>query len=309
MLLLLEEVQEVSRKIICELLGYVAAIKAAQRGLKTVCIEKRGTLGGTCLNVGCIPSKALLNSTHKFHEAKHEFAEIGIMAKDVTMDFPKLMKSKDKAVKGLTGGIEFLFKKNGVDYSKGWGKFSGENSISVDGIDGTKSELKAKNIIIATGSEPTSLPAGILDIDEEYVVTSTGALDLKTVPKRMVVVGGGVIGLEMGSVYNRLGSDVTVIQHTDRICPFLDKEVSSQFEKILRKQGMKFKMNTRLEGGTNNKQNGVKVKLGTEKGTEEMEADVVLLSIGRRPFTGGLDLEKAGLSANKFGKIEINKTW
>lgn len=261
------------------------------------------------MNVGCIPSKALLNATHKYHEAKHDFAAIGIVAKDVTMDFPKLMKSKDKAVVGLTKGIEHLFKKNGVEYAKGWGKFAGENTVSVDGIDGVKSEFTAKNIIIATGSEPTTLPAGLLDIDEQYVVTSTGALDLKNIPKRMIVVGGGVIGLEMGSVYNRLGSEVTVIQHTDRICPFLDKEVSTQFEKILRKQGMKFEMNTRLEGGVNNKDKGVKVKLGTEKGTKEMEADVVLLSIGRRPFTGGLDLEKAGLSANKFGKIEINKTW
>jgi dihydrolipoamide dehydrogenase len=241
--------------------------------------------------------------------AQHEFAEIGIMAKEITMDFPKLMQSKDKAVKGLTGGIEFLFKKNGVDYSKGWGKFSGENTITVDGTDGTTSEIRAKNIIIATGSEPTSLPAGLLDIDEKFVVTSTGALDLKTIPKKMIVVGGGVIGLELGSVYNRLGSEVTVIQHTDRICPFLDKEVSAQFEKILRKQGMKFKMNTRLEGGVNNKEKGVTVNLGSEKGTEQMEADVVLLSIGRRPYTAGLDLEKAGLSANKFGKVDINKSW
>ena len=219
------------------------------------------------------------------------------------------MKSKDKAVKGLTSGIEFLFKKNGVDYAKGWGKFSGENTVAVDNNDGTKSEFKVKNVIIATGSEPSTLPAGILDIDEQFVVTSTGALDLKTIPKRMVVVGGGVIGLEMGSVYNRLGSEVTVIQHTDRICPFLDKEISAQFEKILRKQGMKFKMNTRLEGGVNNKEKGVKVILGTEKGKEEMEADVVLLSIGRRPYTGGLQLEKAGLSTNKYGRIEINKHW
>ena len=309
MLLLLEEDQEVSLFYILNFLGYVAAIKAAQRGLKTICVEKRGSLGGTCLNVGCIPSKALLNATHKYHEAKHEFEAIGIIAKDVHVDFPKLMKSKDKAVKGLTGGIEFLFKKNGVDYAKGWGKFAGDNKIAVDGIDGKQSEITAKNIIIATGSEPTSLPAGLLDIDEKFVVTSTGALDLKEVPKRMIVVGGGVIGLEMGSVYNRLGSEVTVIQHTDRICPFLDIEVSNQFEKILRKQGMKFKMNTRLEGGTNNKEKGVTVNLGTKDGTVEMEADVVLLSIGRRPYTDGLDLEKAGLSANKFGKIEINKTW
>jgi dihydrolipoamide dehydrogenase len=219
------------------------------------------------------------------------------------------MKSKDKAVGGLTSGIEFLFKKNGVDYVKGWGKFTGENTFASDNNDGTKSEFKCKNVIIATGSEPTSLPAGILDIDEQYVVSSTGALDLKTIPKKMIVVGGGVIGLEMGSVYARLGSDVTVIQHTDRICPFLDTEVSVAFQKILKKQGIKFMMNSRLEGGVNNKDKGVKVNIGTEKGTETLDADVVLLSIGRRPYTGGLDLEKAGLSANKFGKVDINGHW
>jgi dihydrolipoamide dehydrogenase len=209
--------------------GYVAAIKAAQKGLKTICVEKRGTLGGTCLNVGCIPSKALLNATHKYVEAKEHFSEIGIECKEVDMNFAKLMGSKDKAVTGLTSGIEFLFKKNKVDYAKGWGKFSGPNSILVDNNDGTTSEFSVKNTIIATGSEPSSLPPGLLDIDEQYVVTSTGALDLKEIPKKMVVVGGGVIGLEMGSVYNRLGTEVTVIQHTDRICPFLDVEVSKAF--------------------------------------------------------------------------------
>jgi dihydrolipoamide dehydrogenase len=238
-------------------LGYVAAIKAAQRGLKTICVEKRGSLGGTCLNVGCIPSKALLNATHKYVDARDHFEEIGIEAKEVNINFEKLMGSKDKAVKGLTSGIEFLFKKNGVDYAKGWGKLCGANTISVDNNDGSKSEFTAKNTIIATGSEPTSLPAGMLDIDEQYVVTSTGALDLKNIPKTMIVVGGGVIGLEMGSVYNRLGTDVTVIQHTDRICPFLDIEVSKAFQKILKKQGMKFKMNSRLESGVNNKEAGV----------------------------------------------------
>jgi dihydrolipoamide dehydrogenase len=308
-------VQEVSLETSClynllfSLLGYVAAIKAAQRGLKTICIEKRGTLGGTCLNVGCIPSKALLNATHKYVDAKDHFKEIGIECKEVNINFEALMGSKDKAVGGLTSGIEFLFKKNKVDYAKGWGKFSGPNTIAVDNNDGSTSEYKVKNTIIATGSEPTSLPAGMLDIDEQFVVTSTGALDLKKIPKKMIVVGGGVIGLEMGSVYNRLGSEVTVIQHTDRICPFLDIEVSKAFHKILTKQGMKFKMNTRLEGGVNNKESGVKVTVSSAKGNEELEADVVLLSIGRKPYTAGLDLEKAGLEANKFGKIEINKTW
>jgi dihydrolipoamide dehydrogenase len=191
--------------------GYVAAIKAGQKGLKTVCIEKRGSLGGTCLNVGCIPSKALLNSTHKYVEAKDHFKEIGITCDNVSMDFGQLMKSKTKAVTGLTSGIEHLFKKNKVDYMKGWGKFDGPNEIAVDLNGGSTETISAKNIIIATGSEPSSLPAGMLDIDEKYVVTSTGALELDKIPKSMIVVGGGVIGLEMGSVYARLGTEVTVI--------------------------------------------------------------------------------------------------
>ena len=288
--------------------GYVAAIKAAQKGLKTVCIEGRGSLGVTCLNVGCIPSKALLNSTHKFVEAKHDFKHIGINTGEVTMDFGQLMKSKDKAVTGLTSGIEFLFKKNGVDYLKGWGRFTSENTVACDGSDGT-TEINVKNVIIATGSEPTSLPAGILDVDEEYVITSTGALVLKEIPKKMIVVGGGVIGLEMGSVYARLGTEVTVIQHTDRICPFLDKEVSAAFTKILKKQGIKFRMNSRLEGGTNNRENGVQCRVSKDGKTETLDADVCLLSIGRRPYTAGLGLEHAGLETNKFGRIDINKTW
>lgn len=246
--------------------GYVAAIKAAQRGMKTVCIEKRGTLGGTCLNVGCIPSKALLNSTHKFVDAKNNFANIGIKTGEVTMDFDKLMQSKEKAVTGLTSGIEFLFKKNGVDYIKGWGKFSGKDTVAIDLNDGKTDEIKCKNVIIATGSEPASLPAGMLDIDEKYVVTSTGALELGNIPKKMVVVGGGVIGLEMASVYVRLGTEVTVIQHTDRICPFLDKEISVAFQKILTKQGVKFQVNSRLIKGQNNKEKGVTVEIDGPKG-------------------------------------------
>jgi len=289
--------------------GYVAAIKGGQMGLKTVCIEKRGSLGGTCLNVGCIPSKALLHSTHKFHDAQHGFKSIGIETGEIKMNFPQLMKSKNKAVKGLTTGIEFLFKKNKVDYMKGWGKFSGPKSVEIDMNDGTKEEITFKNVIIATGSEPSSLPAGMLDIDEEYVVTSTGALDLKEAPKKMIVVGGGVIGLEMGSVYSRLGTEVTVIQHTDRICPFLDNEISDNFMKILKKQGMKFALNSRLTGGVNNKEKGVTVDIEGPKGKETINADVVLLSIGRKPYTEGLQLEKAGLSANQYGKVEIDGQW
>lgn len=287
----------------------MAAIKAAQRGLKTVCIEKRGTLGGTCLNVGCIPSKALLNSTHKLHEAQHGFKEIGIETGPVSMNFGNLMKSKDKAVSGLTSGIEFLFKKNKVDYIKGWGKFNSPTEIAVDGNDGKQHVVNAKHTIIATGSEPNSLPPGVLDIDEEYVITSTGALSLKSIPKRMTVIGGGVIGLEMGSVYARLGTEVTVVQGSDRLCPSMDAEVTVQFQKILAKQGMKFLMSSKLKSGVNNKAKGVDLVVTTPKGDVNVPSDVVLLSIGRKPFTGGLQLEKAGLSTNERGQIETNKTW
>jgi len=266
-------------------------------------------LGGTCLNVGCIPSKALLNSTHKYVEAKEHFKEIGITCDNVNMDFGQLMNSKTKAVTGLTSGIEHLFKKNKVDYMKGWGKFEGPNQIGVDLNAGGSESIIAKNVIIATGSEPASLPAGMLDIDEKYVVTSTGALDLKKIPKSMIVVGGGVIGLEMGSVYARLGTEVTVIQHTERICPFLDKEISASFQKILTKQGLKFKVNSRLASGVNKKENGVDVVIDGPKGSENLHAEVVLLSIGRKPFTEGLGLDKAGLETNKWGKLETSETW
>jgi len=219
------------------------------------------------------------------------------------------MKSKDKAVTGLTSGIEFLFKKNNVDYIKGWGKFDSSTDISVDLNDGKTSNIKAKNTIIATGSEPSSFPPGMFDVDEKYVVTSTGALSLEKVPKRMIVIGGGVIGLEMGSVYNRLGTDVTVIQHTEVICPFLDREIANAFQKILKKQGLKFECNTRFLTGVNNKEKGVQCTVEGPKGKKDLEADVVLLSIGRRPYTGGLQLEKAGLKVNEQGRVDINKTW
>ena len=205
------------------------------------------------------------------------------------------MDSKDKTVKGLTGGIEGLFKKNKVDYLKGWGKFQSATEIAVDLNDGNTTQIKAKNTIIATGSEPASFPQGVLDIDEKFVVTSTGALALDNIPKRMVVIGGGVIGLEMGSVYNRLGSDVTVLQHTEVICPFLDREIANSFQKILKKQGMNILTNTGFKSGVNNKENGVTLTIEGPKGEEQIETDVVLLSIGRKAFTDGLQLEKAGL--------------
>jgi dihydrolipoamide dehydrogenase len=287
-------------------LGYVAAIKAGQMGLKTVCIEKRGALGGTCLNVGCIPSKALLNATHKFHDAQHHFKQMGIEVGDCKVNWGQMQKSKDKTVSGLTSGIEFLFKKNKVDYIKGWGKFKNQNTLTVDLTAGGSQEVNVKNVIIATGSEPASLPKGMLDIDEEFVVTSTGALSLKKIPKKMVVVGGGVIGLEMGQVYNRLGVEVTVVEGADHVCPFMDEEIAKSFQKTLQKQGIKFLTSSKLVSGKNNREKGVSVVVDGPKGQQKLETDVVLLSIGRRPFTGGLNLEAAGLSTNKFGKIEIN---
>jgi dihydrolipoamide dehydrogenase len=292
--------------------GYVAAIKAAQKGLKTVCIEKRGTLGGTCLNVGCIPSKAMLNATHHLHDAKHKFKDMGIITGPVSCDFNQLQKSKDTAVTGLTGGIEYLFKKNGVTYSKGWGKFASANEIDVDLNDGKKEQIKAKNIIIATGSAPNGLPESTgLATDEEYIVSSTGALALKKVPKKMVVVGGGVIGLELGSVYQRLGTEVTVIQHTERICPFLDAEIGKAFQQSLKKQGITFLLNTRVVDGVNNKEKGVKVNLHNHKDDKytTLDCDVALISIGRHAYTDGLQLEKAGLSADERGVIPTNDHW
>ena len=245
--------------------GYVAAIKAGQRGLKTVCIEKRGSLGGTCLNVGCIPSKALLNATHKYHDAQHTFKDLGIVAKEISIDFGQLMKQKDKAVVGLTSGIEYLFKKNKVDYVKGYGKFASSNEIEVDLIQGGKEMIKAKNIIIATGSEPSTLPGNTIPIDEKYVVSSTGALSLSSIPKKMIVIGGGVIGLEMGSVYARLGTQITVVEYMDRIIPTMDMEVSSSFKKILEKQGFKFMLKTKVVGGKGGA-DGCKVEIEPAEG-------------------------------------------
>jgi dihydrolipoamide dehydrogenase len=230
-----------------------------------VCIEKRGTLGGTCLNVGCIPSKALLNATHKLHEAQHEFKDLGIVVKDVSVDFGQLMKQKEKAVKGLTSGIEFLFKKNKVDYIKGHGKFLSANDIEIDLVGGGKDQIKAKNVIIATGSEPSPLPGNVIPIDEKYVVSSTGALSLEKIPKKLIVIGGGVIGLELGSVYKRLGSEVQVIEYMDRICPSMDIEITNNFKKILEKQGIKFMMKTKVVGGKGGP-NGCKVEIEPAEG-------------------------------------------
>jgi dihydrolipoamide dehydrogenase len=288
--------------------GYVAAIKAAQLGMKTVCIEARGTLGGTCLNVGCIPSKALLNSSHHYEHAKHEFEKHGISVTGLTMDVSKMMKNKEQAVKGLTGGIEGLFKKNKVTYVKGFGKLSSPNSVSVDLLAGGSQVIDAKNIILAVGSEVTPLPTCPVDNAGQKVVDSTGALMLQSVPKRLAVIGGGVIGLEMGSVWNRLGSEVTVIEFLDTITPSLDSETAKSFQKILKKQGFKFKLGSKVTDTKIQTDGTVQLKLEPAKGgaSETFDADVVLVSTGRRPFTQNIGLKELGIETDRLGRVVVN---
>jgi len=265
--------------------------------MKTACIDKRGPPGGTCLNVGCIPSKALLNASHHYHMAQHDFKKHGIMVEGLSVDVPKMLQAKEKAIKGLTGGIEgTLFKKSKVDYLKGWGKITGTNEISVDMNDGGTETLKAKNIVIATGSDSANIPG--IDVDEKDIVTSTGALEFTEVPKKLIVIGAGVIGLEMGSVWGRLGSEVTVVEFLDHITPGVDQEVAKMFQTILsRKQKlMKFKLGTKVLGASVTG-DGVQLKVAPSKGGEEevLEADKVLVSIGRVPYLEGLGLETVGI--------------
>ncbi|HIP77810.1 MAG TPA: dihydrolipoyl dehydrogenase [Kiloniellaceae bacterium] len=286
--------------------GYVAAIRAAQLGLKTACVEGRGALGGTCLNIGCIPSKALLQSSEKYADAAKHFAEHGITVKGLALDLPAMMGRKDKVVKDLTTGIEFLFKKNKVDYIKGWGSIPAAGSVKVALSDGGEQLLNTKSILIATGSESTPLPG--VDTDEQQVVTSTGALSLDTVPDHLVVIGAGVIGLEMGSVWSRLGAKVTVVEFLDRILPGMDAEIAKQTQRVLTKQGLKFKLGTMVTGAA--KANGaVTLTLEPAKGgeAEEMKADVVLVAIGRRPFTEGLGLKELGVAMDNRGFIQVDK--
>ncbi|XP_023514290.1 dihydrolipoyl dehydrogenase, mitochondrial-like isoform X1 [Cucurbita pepo subsp. pepo] len=286
--------------------GYVAAIKAAQLGLKTTCIEKRGALGGTCLNVGCIPSKALLHSSHMYHEAQHSFASHGVKFSSVEVDLPAMMAQKDKAVGNLTRGIEGLFKKNKVNYVKGYGKLVSPSEVSVDTIEGGNTVVKGKNIIIATGSDVKSLPG--VTIDEKKIVSSTGALALSEIPKKLVVVGAGYIGLEMGSVWGRLGSEITVVEFAPEIVPTMDGEVRKQFQRALEKQGMKFMLKTKVVG-VDTSGDGVKLTLEPASGGEQttLEADVVLVSAGRTPFTAGLGLDKLGIETDKAGRILVNE--
>ena len=285
--------------------GYVCAIRLSQLGLKTACIESRGSLGGTCLNVGCIPSKNLLNFSENFHKAKN-FEKIGIEVGEVKLNLDKMMKNKENAVTVLTKGIEFLFKKNKVTYFKGKGSFKSTNEISIL-AEGKETTIQTDKTIISTGSEPLSIPG--MEFDEEKILSSTGALSLSKLPKKMLVVGGGYIGLEMGSVWSRLGTQVEVIEFLDHITPGIDREVSREFEKILKKQGIKFQLNTKVEKITKSK-NFVSIDIvDKEKKKNKIDADVVLISVGRKPYTNGLNLENVGVKTDEKGKVKVNKNF
>ncbi len=285
--------------------GYVAAIRAAQLGLRVACVEKRKNLGGTCLNVGCIPSKALLEISHKFHDAGHQFEKLGIAISKPKIDVKKLLANKNEIVSGLTGGIAGLFKKNKVTHIEGAGKFLDKNTIDVLKADGSKEKISARNFIIATGSEVTKLPG--VEIDEKIIVSSTGALDLETVPQKMIVIGAGVIGLELGSVWGRFGAEIEVIEFLDKITPAMDAEVSRNFQRILEKQGFKFRLSTKVVSVKKEK-NGAKVEIESvsDGKKETLSADVVLVAIGRKPNTENLGLENVGIKTNTRGFIENN---
>ncbi|KAE9993778.1 hypothetical protein EG327_003283 [Venturia inaequalis] len=289
--------------------GYVAAIKAGQEGLKVTCIEKRGVLGGTCLNVGCIPSKALLNNSALYHQILHDTKNRGIDVGDVQLNLPTMMKAKDTSVSSLTKGIEFLFKKNNVEYIKGTAAFADEHTLKVNLLDGGETSVRGKNIIIATGSEATPFPG--LTIDEKTVITSTGAIALQTVPKKMTVIGGGIIGLEMASVWSRLGSEVTVVEFLGQIGgPGMDAEVAKQTQKILAKQGIKFKVGTKVTSGDVHHA-GVKINVESAKGGKEevLDSDVVLCAIGRRPYSAGLGFENIGIEVDDKGRFIIDQEY
>ena len=285
--------------------GYVCAIRAAQLGLKTACIESRGALGGTCLNVGCIPSKSLLNLSENFHKAKKDFNQQGIEIDGIKLNIEKMMSNKNKSIQVLTKGVEFLFKKNKVTYFKGKGVLFSKNDIVVYESDNKKTNVKSKNIVIATGSTVSSLPG--VKINEKNIVSSTGALSFDKVPKKLAIIGGGYIGLEMGSVWSRLGSEVTVIEYLDFITPGMDREISNEFQKILTKQGMKFKMGSKVES-VEIKGNSVSILYTNVKNSqkETLNVDKVLVSVGRKPYTEGLNLSKVGIKKDSKGRIEVN---
>ncbi|MEL6550350.1 MAG: dihydrolipoyl dehydrogenase [Pseudomonadota bacterium] len=283
--------------------GYVCAIRCAQLGLKTACVEGRETLGGTCLNVGCIPSKALLHATHQLHEAEHNFAEMGLKGKSPSVDWKQMLSYKSKTIGQNTQGIEFLFKKNKIDWIKGWGSIPEAGKVKVG-----DEVHEAKHIVVATGSEAASLPG--VEIDEKVVVTSTGALELPKVPKKMVVIGAGVIGLELGSVYTRLGSEVHVIEFLDHITPGMDAEVSKTFQKLLTKQGLSFTLGAAVKKVEATKTKAkVTYKLRKDESEHTVDADVVLVATGRKPYTDGLGLDALGVKMSERGQIETDDQW
>lgn len=285
--------------------GYVAAIRCAQLGFKTALIEKYNTLGGTCLNVGCIPSKALLDTSEHFEKAKHEFANYGIQINEPVADLSKMVERKNGVVEQTTKGIYFLMDKNKVTVYHGLGTFESSTQVKVTKDDGSSEIIDSKKIIIATGSKPSTLP--FISIDKERIITSTEALNLKEIPKHLIVIGGGVIGLELGSVYNRLGAEVTVVEFMDRIIPGMDGALSKELQKVLKKQGIKFNLNTAVSAVERNGES-VKVTAKDKKGAEvSLEGDYVLVSVGRRPFTEGLGLEKAGVELDERGRVKVNE--
>ncbi len=283
--------------------GYVCAIRCAQLGLKTAVVEGRETLGGTCLNVGCIPSKALLHASHQLHEAEHNFAKMGLKGKSPSVDWKQMQAYKDEVIDGNTKGIEFLFKKNKIDWLKGWGSIPAAGKVKVgDEVHETK------NIIIASGSEPSALPG--VEVDEKVVVTSTGALSLGKVPKKMIVIGAGVIGLELGSVYSRLGAEVTVIEFLKEITPGMDPEVQKTFQRILKKQGLKFVMGAAVQKTEATKTKAkVTYKLLKDDSEHVIDADTVLVATGRKPYSDGLGLDALGVEMTPHGQIKVGSDW
>ena len=286
--------------------GYVSAIRCAQLGLKTAVVEGRETLGGTCLNVGCIPSKALLHATHMLHEAEHNFADMGLKGKSPSVDWNQMKSYKSDVVGQNTGGIEFLFKKNKVDWIKGYGSIEAAGKVKVG-----DTTYETKNIVIASGSVPSSLPGVEVNNDKGIVVDSTGALDLPKVPKKMVVIGAGVIGLELGSVYARLGAEVTVVEYMDAVCPGMDADVQRTFKRILEKQGLNFIMGAAVSGVDATKTKA-KVKYALRKSPDDeqvLDTDVVLVATGRKPYSDGLGLDAAGVKLTERGQIATDAQW
>ena len=286
--------------------GYVCAIRSAQLGFKTACIESRGTLGGTCLNVGCIPSKSLLNLSENYHKAQREFNSLGIEASRIKLNLSKMMSNKNKSVLTLTKGVEYLFKKNKITYLKGNGSISSQNIVTVVDEFKKKSNYQTKNIVISTGSIPASLPE--IKIDEKIIVSSTGALSFNKVPKELIIIGGGYIGLEMGSVWKRLGSNVTVVEFLDHIIPGMDSDISTEFLKILQKQGINFKLNSKVTAVSTVKDQAVVDFTNNESAKRErIQTDKVLIAVGRKPNIEGLNLTKIGIKKDTQGRIQVNK--